>query len=132
MKLPTKTTAVTPHLTVRDVQAAAKFYEKAFGFTIEMMLPAKDGRVMHAELHHYPAGHIFARLGERPETTIIILSGHGAVYIDRDQGQVVRMRIYEEKKFIEIATELGLPLGTVLTRMQLALRKLKKLLDRDT
>ncbi len=45
-----------------------------------------------------------------------------------EQRQVVRMRIYEQKKFIEIATELGLPLGTVLTRMQLALKKLKKYL----
>ncbi len=46
-----------------------------------------------------------------------------------EQRQVVRMRIYEEKKFIEIAAELSLPLGTVLTRMQLALRKLRKILD---
>lgn len=43
-----------------------------------------------------------------------------------EQREVVRMRIYEDKKFIEIATELGLPLGTVLTRMQLALKKLRK------
>lgn len=48
-----------------------------------------------------------------------------------EQCQVVRMRIYEEKKFVEIAAELNLPLGTVLTRMQLALRKLKKLLEPD-
>jgi RNA polymerase sigma-70 factor (ECF subfamily) len=34
------------------------------------------------------------------------------------------MRIYEEKKFAAIAEELGLPLGTVLTRMRLALKKL--------
>ena len=43
-----------------------------------------------------------------------------------EQRQVVRMRMYEQKKFAEIAEELGLPLGTVLTRMQLALKKLKK------
>jgi RNA polymerase sigma-70 factor (ECF subfamily) len=41
-----------------------------------------------------------------------------------DQQAVVRMRIYEEKKFAAIAEELGLPLGTVLTRMRLALKKL--------
>jgi RNA polymerase sigma-70 factor (ECF subfamily) len=46
-----------------------------------------------------------------------------------EQREVVRMRIYEEKKFIEIAAELGVPLGTVLTRMQLALKKLKKFFD---
>ena len=45
-----------------------------------------------------------------------------------EQRQVVQMRMYDEKKFITISEELGLPLGTVLTRMQLALRKLKKIL----
>lgn len=46
-----------------------------------------------------------------------------------EQRQVVVMRIYEEKKFVTIAEELGVPLGTVLTRMQLALKKLRRLLD---
>jgi RNA polymerase sigma-70 factor (ECF subfamily) len=52
-----------------------------------------------------------------------------------EQRQVVRMRMYDQKKFAEIARELGLPLGTVLTRMQLAIKKLKpalgKLADED-
>lgn len=43
-----------------------------------------------------------------------------------DQQTVVRMRIYEEKTFAVIAEELGVPLGTVLTRMRLALRKLQR------
>lgn len=43
-----------------------------------------------------------------------------------DQGQVVRMRIYEHKRFAEIAAELHLPLGTVLSKMQLALKKLRR------
>ncbi len=42
-----------------------------------------------------------------------------------EQRTVVHLRIYEEKKFAEIAEELGLPLGTVLTRMRLAMKKLK-------
>ncbi len=42
------------------------------------------------------------------------------------QRQVVRMRMYEQKKFSEIAEELQLPLGTVLTRMQLGLKKLRQ------
>lgn len=46
-----------------------------------------------------------------------------------EQRQIVRMRIYEHKKFVEIAKELKQPLGTVLTRMQLAVQKLKKALD---
>jgi RNA polymerase sigma factor (sigma-70 family) len=46
-----------------------------------------------------------------------------------DQRETVRMRIYEDKKFAEIAAELGVPLGTVLTRMQAALKKLRKALE---
>ncbi|MBL8825420.1 MAG: hypothetical protein JNM18_00445, partial [Planctomycetaceae bacterium] len=48
-----------------------------------------------------------------------------------EQRQVVRLRIYENRTFAEIATALKLPLGTVLTRMQLALKKLKKALDHE-
>jgi DNA-directed RNA polymerase specialized sigma24 family protein len=42
------------------------------------------------------------------------------------------MRIYEQKKFATIAEELGLPLGTVLTRMQSALKKLRQRLSKDS
>ena len=48
-----------------------------------------------------------------------------------EQQTVVRMRIYEEKTFALIAEELGLPLGTVLTRMRLALKKLRNQLKSD-
>ncbi len=43
-----------------------------------------------------------------------------------EQRQVVAMRIYDQKRFIEIAQELSVPLGTVLSRMQLALSKLRR------
>ena len=46
-----------------------------------------------------------------------------------EQRRVIRMRIYEDKTFAVIAEELGAPLGTVLTRMRLALRKLEAELD---
>jgi RNA polymerase sigma-70 factor (ECF subfamily) len=36
--------------------------------------------------------------------------------------------MYEDKTFAQIAEELGLPLGTVLTRMRLALEKLRRTL----
>lgn len=48
-----------------------------------------------------------------------------------DQRQVVQMRIYEEKTFATIAEELSTPLGTVLTRMRLALNRLSRTLQRD-
>jgi PhnB protein len=52
MQLPKKTTAITPHLTVRDVDTAAKFYERAFGFTRKFALPGAGGKIMHAEVGH--------------------------------------------------------------------------------
>lgn len=48
-----------------------------------------------------------------------------------EQKKVVSMRIYDEKTFATIAAELGVPLGTVLTRMQLALRKLRRTMNSD-
>ena len=45
-----------------------------------------------------------------------------------DQREVVERRIYRDQKFAEIAEELELPIGTVLTRMRLALAKLKQIL----
>ncbi len=43
-----------------------------------------------------------------------------------EQRIVVRMRIYEDKTFATIAAELNEPLGTVLSRMRLALEKLRR------
>jgi RNA polymerase sigma-70 factor (ECF subfamily) len=43
-----------------------------------------------------------------------------------EERQVVRMRIYEDKTFAQIAKELGIPLGTALGRMRTALQKLRR------
>ena len=43
-----------------------------------------------------------------------------------DQRRVVWARMYEDKTFAQIASDFGLPLGTVLTRMRLALNKLRR------
>lgn len=51
--------------------------------------------------------------------------------LSEEQRTVVRMRIYEEKTFAAIAEQLGLPLGTVLTRMRLALKKLQRQFEDD-
>lgn len=48
--------------------------------------------------------------------------------LPENQQTVVRMRFQEERTFAEIAAELGLPLGTVLTRMRLALGRLERAL----
>ena len=46
--------------------------------------------------------------------------------LPEEQRTVVRSRIYEDKTFAVIAEELGVPLGTVLTRMRLAMQKLER------
>lgn len=43
-----------------------------------------------------------------------------------EQQQLVRMRIFEQKTFAVIAEELHVPLGTVLWRMQAAVKKLRR------
>jgi RNA polymerase sigma-70 factor (ECF subfamily) len=43
-----------------------------------------------------------------------------------EQRTVVERRIYREQTFAAIASELNLPLGTVLTRMRLAMEKLQR------
>ncbi len=48
-----------------------------------------------------------------------------------EQEQVVRMRIYENLKFIEIAEQLQIPLGTVLTRMRSGLGKMRNFLGAE-
>ncbi len=47
------------------------------------------------------------------------------------QQQVVRLRIYEDLTFAKIAEQLGVPLGTVLTRMRLAMKKLVAVLPSE-
>ena len=48
-----------------------------------------------------------------------------------EQRQVVEARIDQGKSFAVIAAEQGLPLGTVLTRMRLALGRLRRALGED-
>ncbi len=52
--------------------------------------------------------------------------------LPEEQRQVVQKRLVEQLSFQEIANELQLPLGTTLSRMRLALKKLRaKLLDEN-
>ena len=43
-----------------------------------------------------------------------------------EEQQVLRSRVYDDLKFREIAVALGVPLGTVLTRMRRAMERLRK------
>jgi RNA polymerase sigma factor (sigma-70 family) len=46
-----------------------------------------------------------------------------------DQLQVLRLSFYEEQPHAQIAQELGIPLGTVKSRVRLAMHHLRRLLD---
>ena len=54
--------------------------------------------------------------------------GKSLAELPLEQQEVVRRRMHHEQTFAEIAADLGLPLGTVLTRMRLAMEKLRKAL----
>ncbi len=79
-------------------------------------------------------GWIGPRGGEGPDEALVRRESVERVRealagLPAEQRQVVEMRIYDEKTFAVIARELGLPLGTVLSRMQLALKKLRSTLE---
>ena len=59
----------------------------------------------------------------RGETVDAVRRALGA--LPDPQRRVVLARVYDDKTFAQIARESGLPLGTVLTRMRLALNKLR-------
>ncbi len=48
-----------------------------------------------------------------------------------EQAKIVRLSYFSEKPHAEIARELGIPLGTVKSRIRLALNRLRALLDND-
>lgn len=48
-----------------------------------------------------------------------------------DQAQVVRLSFYEDKPHAAIADELGLPLGTVKSRLRLAFRRIRKVVGEE-
>jgi RNA polymerase sigma factor (sigma-70 family) len=75
-------------------------------------------------------------LSDRPEDRLVRLEAVENVCralqeLPFEQRQVVEMRIYEEKTFAVIATELSAPLGTILTRMRLALQRLSRTLGSE-
>ena len=51
--------------------------------------------------------------------------------LPEDWQRVVRLRIHENRTFQQISDELGIPLGTALTRMRRALERLRQLLESE-
>jgi PhnB protein len=44
---------ISPNLTVKDINAAINFYEKAFGFKVKFAMKDDDGSIQHAELCYH-------------------------------------------------------------------------------
>jgi len=51
--------------------------------------------------------------------------------LSREQATVLRLSFFSEKPHAEIARELGIPLGTVKSRVRLAMAKIRPLLERE-
>ena len=78
---------LTPCLTVKDVDAAAAFYEKAFGFEKHFAMPGPDGRTIHAEVGWRDAAIMIGpesakRSRKSPATTGVQPSNSLYVYCD--------------------------------------------------
>jgi uncharacterized glyoxalase superfamily protein PhnB len=56
---------ISPHIIVNDVDAAMKFYQKAFGFEKKGALAGTDGILMHASLTYQGQTIMLGRAGER-------------------------------------------------------------------
>lgn len=73
-----------------------------------------------------PSGEDIAIIAEREEGVRKALAS-----LPNDQSTIVRLSFFAEKPHAEIARELGIPLGTVKSRVRLALNRLRTLLDSD-
>lgn len=76
-----------------------------------------------------PAGSVPLEEAIRGEQRLAV--GRALATLPPEQRQVVEARIHHGKTFAVIAAEHGLPLGTVLTRMRLALAKLRQALGEE-
>lgn len=74
-----------------------------------------------------PSAEELALMSEREERV-----RRAVASLSREQGAIVQLSFFSEKPHAEIARELGIPLGTVKSRVRLALTRLRALLDSDS
>jgi RNA polymerase sigma-70 factor, ECF subfamily len=109
-----KTVQLTSHNLRRKQVRAQQFPEKlGLERRAELSERGSDARLREDECRQEKLAELSEALAGLPET----------------QQQIVRMRLKEGLTFAQIAAQLGVPLGTVLSRMRLALEKLRRLLD---
>jgi RNA polymerase sigma-70 factor (ECF subfamily) len=80
----------------------------------------------HDEIDDSPDGEALLLAGERETRVRAALAA-----LPPEQADVVRMTYFTEKPQVEIARELGIPLGTVKSRLRLAANRLRTLLEGD-
>jgi RNA polymerase sigma-70 factor (ECF subfamily) len=73
-----------------------------------------------------PSGEDIVIMAEREEEVRKALAT-----LSNEQATIVKLSFFSEAPHAEIARELGIPLGTVKSRVRLALNRLRTLLDRD-
>ncbi|KAA0069579.1 sigma-70 family RNA polymerase sigma factor [Tardiphaga sp. P9-11] len=73
-----------------------------------------------------PSGEDIMIMAEREEEVRKALAT-----LSNEQATIVKLSFFSEAPHSEIARELGIPLGTVKSRVRLALNRLRTLLDRD-
>ena len=71
-----------------------------------------------------------------PDTAVSIVETQQSIKdavatLPKEQADVVRLSFYEDKAHAEIAQELGLPLGTVKSRLRLAMRRVRSALGEE-
>lgn len=91
---------------------------------------ARDNRVFQGAELEYPIDPIG---GAEPISSGVDASRVTAAIglLPSDQSTVIRMSFIEERPHSEIAATLAIPLGTVKSRIRLAMKRLKELLDED-
>ena len=77
--IPENAAYLTPYLTMRDAEAAAEFYERAFGFDRLEVVPGKDGRPIHIGMAYRGKPIVMFGSGEAREKDCASPAESGAV-----------------------------------------------------
>lgn len=115
---------------------AAYFDSSRAGAATWIFTVARNLRIDHLRRQRNPSA-LFPETEERPPTLeqdFLHAERDGRVRaaiggLSSDQAEVIRLSFYGEKSQVEIAQTLDLPLGTVKSRVRLAMKRLRGLLE---
>ncbi|MGA7805047.1 sigma-70 family RNA polymerase sigma factor [Bradyrhizobium sp.] len=111
----------------------------AWIFTIarNLRIDAARRAARSVQVDHEAEQDYLADPAESPESSLSRLEETSRVAaalqrLSRQQSDVIRLSFIEERPHAEIAEQLGIPLGTVKSRIRLAMSRLRNLLDQPT